>query len=344
MGFVPWGEQADVTLAVIAYGATPRLRACLDSLTRHESTARFAVAVVLNPDERDREPDTGDLAPGIKALTPDANLGWAGGLHLVRSVTSTPWMVWVQDDSEILPGYLDAHMAAAAEHPRVGAFGAVAVDADGRPSGYSGGRALPPDDVSQWNLTDPTLGGEIPATVESREWITSKGMLVRMEAWDEVGGPCARQYPLNHVDKEFSLHLRAHGWELAVVPGAQLLHLQSQSAPSLAREFIAQWHHDAFGERWAGPAQAMAGGGGPVAHDCHVHPDMATIERECLREASRMLVPLGKFASPYYMRALDTSEVDGLRRELAEVRNSTSWKVTAPLRAASGLVRRLLRR
>jgi GT2 family glycosyltransferase len=338
MGFVPYGQPAEVTLAVVAYGTTPRLHACLESLQRHASLAAFDVICVINPTERDQFPDVADIPEGMKTLLPEANLGWAGGLHLARRETTAPYMAWIQDDSEVIDGWLDAHLAAAADYPKAGAFGAVAVDDDGRATGFSGGSAHPADAPAEWNLTDPSKEGEVPARVEDRDWITSKGMLVRMAAWDDVGGPCARQYPLNHVDKEFSTHLRTHGWGLKVVPGARLKHLQSQSAPSLFRTFVEGWQGEAFAARWAEPVRAMAAqGGGPVDHDCHDHPDIAMVERECLREASRMLVPLGKYASREVSRAneatfLAHAEAEGLRA-------STSWRVTSPMRWVSGRFR-----
>ena len=351
MSFVPFGQGADVTLGVVAYGSSERLRACLASLVRHESDARFDVVVVLNPDERRGTPSVQGLTPGVHVITPDANLGWAGGMHLVRHATSATWLGWIQDDSEVLPGWLDAHWHVAQERPRAGALGAVAVDGQGRAAGFSGGWANAGSPVGEWNDTDPTRDGDIPGGVEQRHWLTSKGMLVRTAAWDDVGGPCARQYPLNHVDKEFSTHLRCHGWELLVVPGAHVSHLQSQSAPSLFRHFLETWQEDEFNARWMPALESLSRTpGSRVDHDCHGHPDVTSIEYECLAEASRMLVPLGKYAATQVAyeqeqrrREAQVSEsaIAALRREFT---GSTSWKMTAPLRWFGSAVRRLLGR
>jgi hypothetical protein len=65
---------------------------------------------------------------------------------------------------------------------------------------------------------------------------------------------------------------------------------------------------------------------------------MADIERLCGREASLMLVPASQYAS----RRLDglRGEADALRREADALRASRSWRITAPLRAVSRIVRR----
>jgi len=340
MAFVPYGQAATVTLGVVAYGMTDRLAACIESLVSHEAEADFDVVCVVNPDQRDVDPDVASLPRGVHAIVPDANLGWAGGMHLVRHASSSDWLGWIQDDSTLLPGWLDAHMAAAIAHPEVGAFGAVALDASGRAAGFSGGSASPGTGVRDWSLSDPTRHGNKPTGVELRDWITSKGMLVRLTAWDDVGGPCARHFPLNCVDLELSTHLRTHGWKLVLVPDANLTHLQSQSAPGLFREFVSRWHEEEFDFRWGDPVRRLAASNGEaVEHDCHGHPDIASIERECLREASRMVVPLGKYASAR-LREEERRRAEELEIQSRLYVNSASWRVTAPLRWVRSLARK----
>ena len=91
------------------------------------------------------------------------------------------------------------------------------------------------------------------------DWVTSKGCLTRTAAFDEVGGPDPRLWPLNHVDKDYCTHLRCHGWDVALVPDARLRHHGSQSSPSAFREFLGEWRDAWFDERWAGAVGALAG-------------------------------------------------------------------------------------
>lgn len=353
MSFVPRGSQAVVTLAVVAFGVTDRLRSCLESLMVHESQVDFDVVVVVNPTGREREDTTG-LPQGVHVIVPDFNLGWAGGLHAARHATTAPWMAWIQDDSAVLPGWLDAHMAAAEALPGGAAFGVVALDDQGRPSGHSGGVAGPMADPGHWNDSDQTPMGVWPPGVEERDWITSKGMLVRLAAWDEVGGPCPRQYPLNHVDKEFSTHLRAHGWRLYVVPGANVTHMGAQSSPGLFRTFLIHWQTEAFAQRWQAVVERLSHAqGNAVDHDCHTHPSMDDVVRECAIEATRMVVPLSRFAvqraaeaeTVAHERLAHASEraeyYEALYRSVLETR---SWRATAPLRAVRRALRTVARR
>lgn len=346
MGFVPRGSGATVTLGVVAYGVTERLSRCLESLITHESLADFDVVCVVNPTGYGDE-DASSLPHGVEVILTELNLGWAGGLHAVRHATSAEWLGWIQDDSVLTSGWLDALLEAAETRPRGGAFGAQAVDADGRATGFSGGDALPFGSPGEWNDTDPSRDGAVAAGVERREWVTSKGLLVRASAWDDVGGPCPLMYPLHHVDKEFSAHLRCHGWELYLVPQAQLLHLQSQSAPGTLRGFLEQWRLEPFAARWEAAMAALAGGAAaPVDHPCHAHPDMPSVEREVAWEATRMLVPFSRFATRWIAAdaARLSAEAEHWRSRAEHMERSSSWRVTAPLRALRAALGRVGRR
>lgn len=331
--FAPADLSPLVDIQVIARGDSARLRACLDSLVTHVAEAAFTITCVVNPAGRHDAPLT-DLPDGVRVLSPDMNLGWAGGLHLARSQTRAPYLVWAQEDMRVAPGWLDALVAAADREPRAGAIGSAEVDPVSRAAnGYAGGFALPAESVAGWNSTDVLRAGARVHGV-ALDWVTSKGMLTRAEAFDDVHGPDPRLYPLNHVDKDYCTHLRSHGWTLYLEPAAQLFHEGSRSAPALFRHFLLEWQEPDFDRRWAAVVRHLGPGGARrIDHECvpWAAGDMAAIERLCGREASLMLVPLSRYAAV---------RIDGLQGELDAMRRSRSWRVTAPLRA----LRRMLSR
>lgn len=335
--FAPHRESARIDLQIVALDDTPRLRRCVASLAQHESADDFTITCVINRTTRRSEPAP-DLGDGVRVLTPEFNLGWAGGLHLARAHTSAEYLVWVQDDMTVTPGWLDALVATADAYPDAGAVGSVAVDAHGRPNGHAGGFAVPPDRVDLWNPTDAVRAGE--AVADTRyDWVTSKGMLTRSAAWDDVGGTDPRLFPLNHVDKDYSSHLRCHGWSLRVALDAQLLHEQSRSAPSVFRQFLPGWQEPDFNARWGGPlTELLRGEARHVPHECAEWDpsDLSAIERLVGREASRMLVAVARHSAQH-----ELSEVEAERaRTTAQFFATSSWRVTAPLRALVSAVRR----
>jgi GT2 family glycosyltransferase len=324
--FVTFDSRVRIHLGVVALGEPPRLQDCLASLVAHESRHDFVVSCLVNRDAMRPARLRMEIPDGVRVERPDANVGWSGGLHLLRAISDAELFVWVQDDMLPEPGWLDALVDAADAHPSVGVFGALRVGDDGRVLPHNGGRAQPPDQVTRWNDTDTTVE-DTPAEVTPLDWVTSKGCLTRTGVFDEVSGPDPRLWPLNHVDKDYSTHVRCHGYDVALVPSARLRHAQSQSAPWSFRTFLNEWRDGWFDERWAGPVTALAGRtSGPTDHPCAEWRTEAFGPVEALagREASAMLVPFAR-AQAWHVAALQEqheAEVRSLQdRHEVEVRS-----------------------
>lgn len=326
--FVSFDRGVRVHLGVVALGAPARLSTCLEALVHHESRHDFVVSCLVNPVaavDTTVEPVVPD---GVHVERPGANLGWAGGLHRLRALSSGELFVWVQDDMTPLPGWLDALVDAADTHPAVGCFGALRVDEEDRVLLHNGGWAEPPDQVGAWNTTDRS-DAERPTGVTALDWVTSKGCLTRATAFDEVGGPDPRLWPLHHVDKDYSTHLRAHGWDVALVPQARLLHVGSQAAPSAFRSFLIGWRNDWFDARWGPVVSGLRGRtSGEVDHPCAEWRSLEVdpVEAAAAREASRLAVP---FARLQAARTRDLTERAQQQAERAQQQAERVERLTA---------------
>jgi GT2 family glycosyltransferase len=297
--FVPFDPAARVVLAVVALGTPERLVTCVTALRGHESRHDFAVVVVRNEDGTG-DAATSELPDGVLLLEPPLNLGWAGGLHLARAEITGEYFVWIQDDMVPDDGWLDELVAAADAHPRAGAVGSVSVDDDGVPVHQNAGRSLPADQVERWATTDVTAA--LPTAAHEFDWVTSRGLLTRTEAWDELSGADPTWFPLNYVDLDFTTHLRAHGWAVYLAPAAHLRHARKQSAPSVFREFLGHWQRERFNQRWGPVVAALAeGDGGRVDHPCAAWRGSSTAtvsaEEAAAAEATRLVVPFARFAA-----------------------------------------------
>lgn len=357
---VPHSESPRVTLAVVSLGRSSHLEECLAALKAHQTTHDFAIVWVSNhPGLLAVQPSI-DVPEEVHEVVLETNLGWSGGLHVARALVTGEYLIWIQDDMVVADGWLDALVDAADAHPEFAALGSRTIDDAGNAVGYAAGSAIPGHGVATWNDTDTST--EIaPSGVERYDWITSKGMLSRLSVWDEVGGPDPRLFPLNHVDKDYCSHLRAHGYSVALVADSRLHHHGSLSAPSEFRHFLLGWQEPRFDAQWGPVIEALGSADTPVDHPCAPWRTGRSLADDAIAaacsEAALMLVPLGRHNSAA-LRALQSQHSEDLRdrdefREserarliqervdlLAEVQSSASWRITAPIRALARAVRR----
>jgi GT2 family glycosyltransferase len=364
-------EPPRVVLLVVALGRTARLLDGLRALAAHESRTAYRIVCVVNPGNEPRdEPGHTEVsaaldAIGVPIIDAPINLGWAGGLHRARAAArdlapAADLLVWVQDDMVVRPGWLDALVDAADHHPAVGAFGSVQVDDAGTPQLFNGGWCVA-DDLALWSSTDRTPE-QPPVGVETRDWVTSKGLAIRAAAWDAIGGPDPSLYPLSYVDLDTCSHLRAHGWGVALVGEARIAHQGQQSAAGMLRRYLAERLTPRVHERWSSVvAELPDGAARAVPHACTA--DRASdVEGWCAREALDIVVDFGRWAER--ARRAETAETTAqlaerdrtlaeldagfrtaleqlaaLRAEQDALRATWSWRLTAPLRALQRALR-----
>lgn len=247
--------------------AAERLRQTVDAVLAQRVDLTIDVVVVVNAPRPARPLG---LPEPVRTVIAGANLGWAGGLHLGRAMTTAELLWLVQDDFVPDPNCL-AELLSALEHGTASLVSPVVVrepdrDADGAivdgvvprhslgarldpavfdPSGTLDGThdgstgilvdRFPADDVPLRAVVDtPTVDS---LTIDRPlDYVPSRGMLLSAAAWDAVGGMDARNYPVGASDVEFCRALAATGRTFAIAAAARATHDQSASTPKpLAR-------------------------------------------------------------------------------------------------------------
>jgi GT2 family glycosyltransferase len=338
-----------VAFCVVSLGDHGRARTCLSALIGHESQTAFHVIWVINASEVEAPPAAPEAPDGVVVVPLATNLGWSGGLHVARAHALGRFLVWVQDDVFLEDGWLDAMIEASNDNPDIGVLGSIVCNGAGVPTGAQGGYTPPGLPVDRWNDTDTTLEA-LPTTVAARAWVTSGGLFTRLSVWDEVGGPDPGLWPLNHVDKDYCTHVRAHGHGVALVPGARARHDRNSTGAMPLRRFVAPRYGEILDRRWSaaiahmGPVEPKA-----VEHDCSPWREegLAGAVHIAQAMATRLFVPYVKWSEEWYAarQAAALAEQEKALAErysghLAAMTRTVSWRVTAPLRA----VRRVFRR
>ena len=142
------------------------------------------------------------------------------------------FVVMLNNDTQVLDGWLDALLETFEEFPDTGLAGARLVYPDGRLQ-EAGGIVF--NDGSGWNygrLDDPSR----PEYLYTREvdYVSGACIALRRELFEELGGFDAQYAPAYYEDTDLAFRIRAHGLKGAVLPHARqqerAFHLEEQIA------------------------------------------------------------------------------------------------------------------
>jgi GT2 family glycosyltransferase len=221
---------------------------CLDALRRPGALpAGTELVVVANGTPHDQL-DALTAQDDVVLVVNDVNLGFSTGCNQAASVALAPLLVFLNDDSTVETGCLDALVLASASDPAIGAVGARILWDDG--SLQEAGSVI-------WRDGSTTHVGEglppdSPAFMEPRDvdYASANGFLITRAAWDAVGGFDERFYPAYFEDVDLCVALVAHGFRVRYEPQARLVHRGSQSTTNVHQLFLETRNKRQLVEKW----------------------------------------------------------------------------------------------
>jgi N-acetylglucosaminyl-diphospho-decaprenol L-rhamnosyltransferase len=228
----PTPEAERTTAVVVHYGPWDTTRRTLESLRRHATG--LAVRIVDNGGEA--IPADVERLDGISVtiLSASRNIGYAAACNLGARQAASDWLLFLNNDVELLDGTLEKMAAVLREHRDVGAVGPRLLDGEGRLR-RSIGRAPSPRRVLFENLFLPRLLPGIPffhghhtAWISHQrprlvETLLGAVLLVRRAAFEGVGGFC-EDYFFYAEESDLFHRFRRLGWGVWFEPGARTIH------------------------------------------------------------------------------------------------------------------------
>jgi GT2 family glycosyltransferase len=176
------------------------------------------------------------------------NLGFSAGCNQAASVARAPLLVFLNDDSVVEEGCIDALVRAASVDPAVGAVGSRILSVDG--SLQEAGSVIWRDGSTAH--VGKGLAPESGAYGEPRyvDCTSANGLLVTRQAWDAVGGFDERFSPAYFEDVDLCLALAERGLRTRYEPRARVVHRGSQSTSSVYREFLLTRNQQRLVQKW----------------------------------------------------------------------------------------------
>ncbi|NMR20776.1 glycosyltransferase family 2 protein [Cellulomonas fimi] len=194
-------------------------------------------------------------AYGGEVVRTGENLGYGRAANAGAEGATAPWVVVANPDIVWSPGSLDTLLAAAQRHPRAGALGPALLNVDG--TLYPSARALP--SLTQgvghalfarlwpgnpWTRAYLRRQETADATERTTGWLSGACLLVRREAFEEVGG-FDPAYFMFFEDVDLGERLALAGWHNVYVPSARVTHVGGTSWRERPATMITAHHRSA---------------------------------------------------------------------------------------------------
>ena len=223
---VPQSSNPLVSVIVPVHGKWSYTRQCLRFLAGHIVSVPFEVIVV---DDASPDDSAERLAAceGVRLVRAERNLGFVGACNLGAQHARGKHLFFLNNDAEVSESWLDILMETMNSDDQIGLVGAKLVYPDGRLQECGG---IVWSDGNGWNLGrngDP--GASEYNVMRDVDYCSGAAILVRAEAFRQVGGFDERYAPAYYEDTDLAFAVRAAGFRTVVQPRAVVVHHEGVS-------------------------------------------------------------------------------------------------------------------
>ncbi len=261
---LPTVAEPEVSVIIPVHGQLRYTLACLRSIAACGAATPFEVIVV---DDASPDVSAATLAriAGLRLLTLPRNVGFVGACNAGAGMARGRHLLFLNNDTQVTPGWLDALRACFDDVPDCGIAGACLLDPDGRLQECG---ALVFADGSAWNcgrFEDPSD----PRWLYRREcdYVSGAALMIPASLFHEVGGFDARYAPAYYEDTDLAFAVRATDRRVLVQPASTVVHCEGATAGTDPERGVKRHqvvNRERFAAKWSAALRAQPQPGTPI--------------------------------------------------------------------------------
>ncbi|HNC82421.1 MAG TPA: glycosyltransferase, partial [Nitrospira sp.] len=269
---LPVTDCPDISIIVPVYNQVRYTLACLHSILADKTRYNYEIIVA---DDNSSDGTPGYFSHGlvnVHHVRSPRNLGFLRNCNNAVNYARGRILVFLNNDTYVLPGWLDNLAGTLDSTAEVGLVGSKLVFADGRLQ-ESGGLIFA--DGSGWNygrLDDPRKPEY--CYLRDTDYVSGASIAIPRALWDRLGGFSECYEMAYYEDTDLAFKVRDAGLRVVVQPLSQLIHFEGVSSGTDLTTGAKQYqvvNAKIFRQRWAG---ALASHG-------HADPAKLPINRNC---------------------------------------------------------------
>jgi GT2 family glycosyltransferase len=231
-------DHPRVSIVVPVFNNIQLTLECLTALSLHtEPTIPYEV-IVADDASTDETSDVLARIRGLRVVRNHTNLGFLRNCNRAAALARGPYLLFLNSDVQVCPGWLAPLVSCLEGHPAVGAVGPKLLYPDGRLQ--EAGALINPDGTATLVglFDDPTR----PAFNRQREvdYTSAACLLVRRDLFLDVGGFSDDLAPAYCEDSDLCFKLCEQGHRIVYCPSSEVVHRLSQTVGTLGGDYKAR--------------------------------------------------------------------------------------------------------
>jgi GT2 family glycosyltransferase len=325
------GQPSLVTIIIPVFGKIDYTLRCLRSIAGTWSESINANVIVVDDGSPDSSVHELIGIPGVTVLRNGTNAGYLRSTNRGAALADTRYLCFLNNDTEVRNGWLDALVSTAEDDEAIGAVGSKLLYPDGTLQEAGG---IIWSDATGWNYGR----GDDPNKPEYNiardvDYCSAASLLVRTDIFRSIGGLDERYAPAYYEDADLCFAIRNLGFRVVYEPRSELVHYEGVSSGTDVSSGIKRYqelNRPKFAEKWQ---QALTR---------HLPPDAANVERAVTRKLAKAILVIDSYV-PLHDREAGSNRLFKIIQILRDLRYDVLFFPDngAPIEPYSGDLRRL---
>lgn len=218
-------DALKITIIIVNWNGKHLLEKCLASIAKNTKYTNYKLVVIDNGSSDGSVEFLEKSYPDVKLIKNNANLGFSRANNLAIEATESDYVFLLNNDTEVMEGWLSESVVLAHSDPRIGIVGSKILYMDMKPQ-YLGDRRIPHHGLMSKLLTKCEKRRDHVKEVFD---IQGAAFLVRREAFDKVG-LFDEGFYLYSEESDFCCRTRSAGYKVMYTPYSRVKHHKGGSS------------------------------------------------------------------------------------------------------------------